>query len=106
MTDKQRKDFIGIAQMGIACGLEHPYEWLGNYLSHASMFEKYEDLPRRYNEVKEAFVEFFKKCGSHPYDQVHNEDLTAEKLLDEIGHYYYRKNPNHIYAIKPPTEVK
>ena len=44
MTSEQKDIFISIAQMGVACGLDHPYEWLMNYDIHAGQLMSYTDV--------------------------------------------------------------
>ena len=97
MADDQRSLFVSIAQMGWACGLAHPYEWLMNYLVHALGFV--DDPVQREKDAVEAFVAFFRGCESGPGDPC--RCLTPERLMENIGEWYYRKNPEHLLAEKP-----
>lgn len=87
MTDRERDLFISVAQMGWACGLEHPYEWLEQALSHYDMFP-----PGQIDEIESAFVSFFKGCAGYPTDPI--ENMTKERLR-ELVRNYYKRTPNY-----------
>lgn len=88
MTAEQSERFTGIAQMGVACGLDHPYEWLQNYLLHMPNLAPYAEVSRLSQEALEAFLAFFKGCASCPEEEAELEQLTADGLLERMGKWY------------------
>ncbi len=84
MTSEQKNIFISCAQMGIACGLFHPYEWLMNYDLHMRAL-----TPIDSEKVYGAFLEFFHGCGSCPEDPI--ETWTTDGMLDAIDEFYKRR---------------
>lgn len=66
MTPEQKDIFISVARMGWACGLNHPYEWLSNYLNHTMNFLPYDQIPAQEEKVIGAFVAFFKETACCP----------------------------------------
>lgn len=90
MTQDQKDIFISVAQEGFACGLEHPLEWLMNYLLHASQIEAYDQVPRLVREVQDAFIAFFQGCGSSPDDSIETLDATG---LEAMLKAHYQGSP-------------
>lgn len=88
MTSKQKDIFISIAQMGVACGLDHPYEWLMNYDLHAPQLMSYTDVNKNMNRAYDAFLAFFKGCGSYPEDPM--ETWDQKQMIDAINEFYRR----------------
>ena len=89
MTPEQKDAFISIAQMGVACGLDHPYEWLVNYEMHAPQLMAYTDVDKNLRIARRAFLEFFHGCGSCPDDPM--ETWTIDGMLDSIDEFYRRR---------------
>ena len=74
MTPEQAKVFVGVAQAGIACGLQHRYEWFYNglrMLSHGL----YTEINERTAQIVDAFLAFEKGTASCP-----EEDEELAKL--------------------------
>lgn len=86
MTQEQKDLFISIAQMGMTCGLDHPFEWLNNYIRHLPNFEVYEDIPGKQEAAEDAFIAFLKDTECQPDDPVAN--LDREGLYKMIGDCY------------------
>jgi hypothetical protein len=86
VTPEQKELFIWIAQMGIACGLEHPFEWYFNYVRHLPQLVAYPDMPKVETEAMEAFTAFYKDTASHPDDPV--KDLTCNGFIDMVNEWY------------------
>jgi hypothetical protein len=93
MTNKQKDIFINIAQIGMACGLTHPYEWLENWDFHLSHI----DLQWSADAVYKSFLAFFKGTASFPEDPV-----KTWKIIDMINaknSWYDRNNrSSHQYS--------
>lgn len=89
MTPEQKDTFISIAQMGVACGLDHPYEWLVNYELHAPQLMAYTDANKNMNKAYDAFLAFFHDCGSCPDDPM--ETWTTDDMIDAINKFYRRR---------------
>ena len=87
MTPDQMKIFIGAAQMGMACGLEHPWEWLAN-AERALVHGPWADLGKNTIALHEAFLAWWHGCGSHPGDYC--ETATVEQMIEEINRWYQR----------------
>jgi hypothetical protein len=86
MTSEQKDTFISIAQMGVACGLDHPYEWLMNYDLHAPQLMSYADVNKNMSKAYDAFLSFFHECGCGPGDPM--ETWTQEEMIDAINKFY------------------
>lgn len=89
MTPEQKDIFVSIAQMGVACGLDHPYEWLMNYDMHAGQLMSYKDVNDNMNKAYGAFVAFFNGCGSGPDDPM--ETWDQDQMIDAINEFYRRR---------------
>lgn len=88
MTPEQKVTFITIAQMGMACGLTHPFEWLLNYTRSVDQFTPYEKVPQAIESAEEAFIAFLRNTGAGPDDPA--ESLDREGLSDLVTDYYDR----------------
>lgn len=88
MTPEQKDIFISIAQMGVVCGLDHPYEWLVNYELHAPQLMPYADANKNMNKAYEAFLAFFHGCGSCPRDPM--ETWSTDDMIKAINEFYRR----------------
>lgn len=89
MTDAQREVFCNAAQMGIACGLEHRYEWYTNAirsLAHGA----YSEIPSRAQALDEAFVAFEKGTGSCPEETDGLFCLDAKGYRHMVNNWYDR----------------
>lgn len=86
MTPEQKDLFISIAQMGMTCGLNHPFEWLSNYIKHLPNFAIYAEIPEKERDAEDAFVAFLQNTGAGPDDPV--EDMNRDVLSCIVAHYY------------------
>ncbi len=85
MNDKQKDIFIKAAQLGVACGLSSPVEWVVN--ADRSPFDWSDGL-------LDAFVEFYRGTASCPEEEEWLSELTVDNFNERIvkPHYeYYRK---------------
>lgn len=87
MTPEQLKLFVGAAQMGMACGLTHPWEWFSHAL-RTSHILPHDDQKKFAQDTTDAFVAFWNGCGSHPDDPC--QTAGANELFDEIDAWYKR----------------
>lgn len=93
MNDQQKELFVGLARLGVSCGLWHPYEWLINYLRALDTWCAYGEIPKRTAEANEAFLVFFKECAAGEGDP-----LSFWKLDDmnaAIEKYFEERNKCH-----------
>ena len=88
MTDKEKSTFIEIAQLGIACGLEHPFEWIENFLYHGLQLHRFEDQHKLEVNAVDAFVAFYKGCDSYHGKYSH---LTRESFMEMVNEWYNRQ---------------
>ena len=87
MTENQKAIFIQVAQMGMACSLTHPWEWLANALRQDWLpFDKRQEIEESYIQ---SFIEFWRGCGSCPEDPC--QQATAETLMAEVNRYYNQR---------------
>ncbi len=89
MTEKQKALFIWVAQMGVACGLYHPYEWYANYELHFSQLVPYSEAESSLSEIQEAFCAFFRNSFSCPEDSY--ENWTVDDMIKDINDFYSRR---------------
>ena len=94
MTQNQKKLFIEMAQIGVACGLLNIFEWYVNYIRSLEMFCKYEDIPAIEKEATDTILSFLHQCGSDPEDPIKN--WTKEDLNKAIKNYYMENKQNDI----------
>jgi hypothetical protein len=87
MTPEQAALFCSIAQLGIALGLSHRYEWLTNYLRMLG-HGLYSEIPQRSQEAWEAALAFEKGLDSCPEEALELKQLTIEGLSARIGDFY------------------
>ena len=85
MTDDQKTVFIQAAQMGMACGLEHPWEWFYN-AQRALLIAPWDTLSMGQARLNDAFLAFWHGCGAFPDDPC--ETATIEDLYAEIERWY------------------
>ncbi len=85
MTNEQKDLFISIAQMGMTCGLDHPFEWLNNYIRHLPNFAIYAEIPEKQKDAEDAFIMFLRNTAG-PDDPT--ENLDCEGLYKMIGDRY------------------
>jgi len=87
MTPDEQEYFISAAQMGMACGLTHPWEWLVH--SMRCDWLSYDVRPSIEQRYIDAFVAFWNGCDSHPDDPC--KTATAKELFEEIDNWYARR---------------
>lgn len=89
MTTEEMERFIKCAQLGIACGLWHPYEWLVNDNRTLLQSHPYGNFRQEESKLVGSFLAFFHGCKCHPDDEI--GELTASGLSDRINKYYHRE---------------
>ncbi len=88
-TEKEKDVVLAVISMGIACGLQHPFEWYCNYIRCMPMFMKYSDIPEETNILLSAFVKFLHACACHPEDPLLS--INEENLDEAMEDWYMRK---------------
>lgn len=91
MTDKQKTWFVHIMQIGIACGLSHPFECLENWLMHMTPMIPLDEVNEKEEMALESFVEFYKGTASAPEEEERLKNLTVEQMLTMMSEWYARK---------------
>lgn len=89
MTPNQQAKFIQIAQMGVACGLTTPEEWLLNYSLHQMNFEPLAEIPRNYELALEAYAAFWRGTASDPHEKLGFDAMSDYEIVD--SRYRYSK---------------
>lgn len=92
MTKQQMKIFVGASQMGIACGLNHPWEWLAN-AERALSIGPWHELNQRQHDLYDAFLAWWHGCGAGPGDPC--ETATVEQMVDEVNRWYADQRKRH-----------
>ena len=85
MNQKQKDKFIEIAQFGVSCGLEHPFEWIENFLYHGLQLCPFEERHELEVNAVDAFVAFYKCCDSYPGEYNY---LTRESFMGMVNDWY------------------
>ena len=85
MSSNQMDVFTKAAQMGVACGLFHPWAWYVN-ADRALGFMPYDKQPQARQDLLDSFVMFWRGCGSHPDDPC--ETATADDFITEVERFY------------------
>ena len=87
MTPEQKDTLIEMFQMGMACGLDHPFEFFMNYLRSLDHVD-YKKIPKLEKEAYEAMIEFMKNSGGCPEETDFYNSLTVVTLNDYISKWY------------------
>lgn len=87
MTVEQMKIFISAAQMGIACGLTHRYEWLTN-ADRALEHGPYDQISSHCDKLWDAFLAFEKGTAGCEEEEQSLDALTVKGLSDMVRSYY------------------
>jgi len=98
MTKKEKDLFIEIAQMGIICGLWHPYEWIVHYIRSLIHSTPYEKIQAMEQAAYQAFLSFMRGTGVSPDDPVRT--WTMGDLKNSIDKFYNRQNIVNNYHLK------
>lgn len=88
MTPEEEHEFCRVAAMGIACGLQHRYEWFTNFTMHVLPVVPDTEMHNAYAKVCAAFVAFERTTAGDPWEQVELDKLDTEKLLTKIEAWY------------------
>jgi hypothetical protein len=89
MTPKQANLFVRVCQTGIACGLEHRYEWYNNYdsmLYHGPWTE----LGVAREALWDTILAFEKGTASCPEEEEELAKMTLSDLSEKINRWYNR----------------
>ena len=87
MRLQQTHTFCDAAALGIACGLNHRYEWFVNAqraLAHGS----HANILKHFQRLYEAFIAFEKKTACCPEEQAELDKLDEEGY-DKLVHRWY-----------------
>lgn len=87
MNDEQRRIFCDAASMGVACGLEHRYEWYINAI-RALGHGPYVDIADGAERLRDAFFAFEKTTAGSPEEQEVLDNLTQEQFDERINAHY------------------
>lgn len=95
MTDEQEHTFVAIAQMGVACGLDHRYEWLSNYLFHVINTIPYYERDDARERAISAFAQFERETASCPEEDRELGSMTDEQYIERVDAWYKRQREQH-----------
>ena len=87
MTPEQKDLIVKMFQMGMACGLDHPFEFFMNYLRSLDHMD-YKKIPELEKNAYEAMLEFMKGCGGCPEEDDFYNTLDIVKFNDYISKWY------------------
>lgn len=98
MTPEQMMLFVREAQAGVACGLEYPFEWYVNACRTLMNTTYYPDIPKREEEIAEAFLAFFRGTASHPDDPVLT--WTIDDMHEACDEWYARARARRVVQFR------
>lgn len=87
MTPEQKDTLVGMFQIGMACGLNHPFEFFMNYLRTLDHFD-YKKVPELERKAYEAMLEFMKGCAGCEEEQEFYNNLDVVSLNKYIDGWY------------------
>lgn len=94
MTPEQEKLFCQIASMGVACGLEHRYEWLANYLHHFVPAAPYNEADALQVAAWDTFLAFEKTTAGSELEEKELQAMTPKAFGAKMTAWYSRKRSN------------
>jgi hypothetical protein len=87
MTPEQMDTFVKAAQLGVALGLDHRYEWYVN-ACRCLIHGVYTEIPRLQAAIDAAFLAFEKGTASDPMEEEELERLDMEGFNERIRVWY------------------
>jgi len=87
MTPEQKSVIVGIFQMGIAQGLNHPFEFFTAYIRNLCHMS-YTKIPELEKQAYEAMIEFMKGSAGCEEEQDFYNTLDIIGLNDLITKWY------------------
>lgn len=105
MTPEQKSIIIGIFQMGMAEGLDHPFEFFTAYIRNLCHLD-YRKIPDMEKAAYEAMVEFMKDCAGCEEEQDFYNALDIIGLNKHIEQWYRnrRKKLDYYYERRKKSE--
>ena len=105
MTPEQKDTLVGIFQMGMACGLDHPFEFFSNYIRNLGMYD-YRKVPELEKKAYDAMLEFMKGCAGCEEEQDFYNRMDTIKLNEFIDNWYKgrRKKLDEYYERRKKSE--
>lgn len=89
MTPEQKDLFIAAASMGVACGLEHRYEWFVNAV-RALQHGPYNEINPKRTELEQAFVAFEKTTASCEPEEQELQSLNIGDFYMRVEKFYMK----------------
>ncbi len=87
MTPEQQNYFIKAAQFGIACGLQHRYEWFVN-ANRALIHGDYSHIEQESKNILDAFIAFERGTCGCPEDEQFLKNLTDTDFIKLVNDFY------------------
>ena len=87
MTPEEQTTFIKAAQMGVACGLSHRYEWYVN-AQRAIGHGAYSEIIPALDALLRAFLAFEKGTGCCPEESEELSQLTDDGFSELVINFY------------------
>ena len=91
MTSEQKDGIIGIFQMGMAMGLNHPFEFFTNYIRTLGHMD-YKKVPEMEEKAYDAMIAFMQNCAGSEEEQDFYNTLDVIKLNGLIDRWYKHHN--------------
>ena len=92
MTPEQNGIIVKMFQMGMACGLGHPFEFFSNYI-RSLCHVPYTKIPELEEKAYDAMLAFMSGCAGCPEEEDFYNKLTATTLNDLMNKWYRRPKP-------------
>lgn len=106
MIPEQKAIFVEAASCGVACGLEHRYEWFMNYSMHMMNIFPYGEISQRYADLLDAFLAFEKTTAGDPYEDEELQAMDTNGLIERINAYYISHNEQLKQMNAAPEQMK
>lgn len=89
MTPDEKDVFIAAASMGVACGLEHRYEWFVNAV-RALQHGRYDEINPKREGLERAFVAFEKTTAGGQHEEQELQSLNIGDFYMRVEKFYMK----------------
>lgn len=87
MTPEQAVEFCKAAALGIACGLQHRFEWYVNAV-RATTHGDYSTINERRKAIADAFMAFEKTTACCLEETRELESMTLDEFVTKVDKWY------------------
>jgi hypothetical protein len=89
MNSEQEHIFCQSAALGIACGLNHRYEWLTNSI-RAAEHGRYEDFTKTSDTLMDAFMAFERTTAGSEHEEEDLRKMNKDDYTGMVNKWYNR----------------